>query len=209
MVRAARRPYTRIMLWSMTTTQPPDDEPPRLHIRDPAVMRALAHQARLAILEHLMTSEAATATECAAICGLSPSATSYHLRALAKVGLVEQAPGRGDGRERLWRSTIRGFQVDAEQDPDAREAERELIDAFLIREETRTRQWLARRQQATPEWYRAATFNEMILRVSAAELEALIEQIRELAQPYGKVRRRDAPPDAETVALLLRAVPID
>ncbi|WP_232075867.1 ArsR/SmtB family transcription factor [Phytohabitans suffuscus] len=36
--------------------------------------------------------------------GLSPSATSYHLRALARYGLVEQAPSRGDGRERVWRA---------------------------------------------------------------------------------------------------------
>src|SRR5581483_975952 len=117
-------------------TTPAEQEPPRLHIRDPGVMRALAHQARLAILEHLMTHEAATATECAAVCGLSPSATSYHLRALAKVGLVEEAPGRGDGRERLWRSAVPGgFMVATEQDPDAppevRAAEDELIDAFL------------------------------------------------------------------------------
>jgi DNA-binding transcriptional ArsR family regulator len=188
---------------------PPEEEPPRLRIRDAGVMRALAHQARLAILEHLMTSEAATATECAAICGLSPSATSYHLRALAKVGLVEQAPSRGDGRERLWRTPIKGFQVDAEADPEALAAERELIDAFLIREETRTRHWLARRHEAPLEWQRAATFNEMLLQVSAAELEALMEQIRNLAHPYGKVRRRDVPADARSISLLVRGVPTD
>jgi DNA-binding transcriptional ArsR family regulator len=193
----------------MSSEPPAEEEGHRLHIRDAGVMRALAHQARLAILEHLMTSEAATATECAAICGLSPSATSYHLRALAKVGLVEQAPSRGDGRERLWRSTIKGFQVDAEGDPEALAAERELIDTLLIREETRTRQWLARRDQAPKEWYRAATINEMVLELSADELEALIKQIRNLAHPYGKVRRRDAPADARTVSLVVRGIPTD
>jgi len=195
----------------MSNAPPRDEEPPRLHIRDPGVMRALAHQARLAILEHLMTSEAATATECASICGLSPSATSYHLRALAKVGLVEQAPSRGDGRERLWRTRIKGFQVDAEHaaDPEARAAERELIDAFLIRDEARTRQWLARREQATPEWYRAATFNEMILLLTAAELEELTATIVEMTRSYGKARRRDPPPDARTVSMLLRVFPTD
>jgi DNA-binding transcriptional ArsR family regulator len=192
--------------------RPPDEEPPRLRIRDAGVMRALAHQARLAILEHLMTHDAATATECAKIVGLSPSATSYHLRALAKVGLVEQAPGRGDGRERLWRSTIKGFIVGEEgpdADPEAREAERELIDAFLIREETRTRQWLARRDQASPEWYRAATFNDAILLLNAEELEQLTAKILELALPYRKARRRNAPADARTVSLLLRVFPTD
>lgn len=83
----------------------------RLEIRDPQVMRALAHPARLAILEHLMSGETGTATECAAVSGLSPSATSYHLRALAKVGLVEEAASRGDGRERVWRSGVAGLLV--------------------------------------------------------------------------------------------------
>jgi DNA-binding transcriptional ArsR family regulator len=72
---------------------------------DAAIMRAMAHPARLALLEHLRNGGPATATECAGVVGLSPSATSYHLRALARAGLVEAAPGRGDGRERLWRIT--------------------------------------------------------------------------------------------------------
>jgi DNA-binding transcriptional ArsR family regulator len=73
-------------------------------VEDPRAIRALAHPARLAILEHLGTGVTATATECARVCGLSPSATSYHLRALARWGLVEEAESRGDARERLWRA---------------------------------------------------------------------------------------------------------
>jgi DNA-binding transcriptional ArsR family regulator len=86
----------------MATT--PDAHAPT-KIRDPAVMRALAHPARLTLMQHLGSVGPVTATESAEIVGLSPSATSYHLRALAKVGLIEEAPGRGDGRERRWQST--------------------------------------------------------------------------------------------------------
>ena len=85
-------------------------------IRDPKVMRAMAHPARLAVLEYLAGGHAATATECAEVCGLSPSATSYHLRELAKAGLIDEAPSRGDGRERVWRSVFTGYQVGADQD---------------------------------------------------------------------------------------------
>ena len=60
----------------------PGVEPPASTL-DAAVMRAMAHPARLALLEHLRNSGPATATECAAVVGLSPSATSYHLRAKA------------------------------------------------------------------------------------------------------------------------------
>ncbi|MBX7269503.1 winged helix-turn-helix transcriptional regulator [Micromonospora sp. Llam7] len=82
----------------MTEAHP---EPPRVTISDPRTLRALVHPARLAIMEHLASTEGAvTATECAEAAGLSPSATSYHLRALARFGLVAEAPSRGDARER-------------------------------------------------------------------------------------------------------------
>ncbi len=45
-----------------------------------------ANPARMTILEHLGANGPATATECAELVGLSPSATSYHLRALARAG---------------------------------------------------------------------------------------------------------------------------
>lgn len=201
--------YRRVMTSPADGSGP--EEPPRLRISDAGVMRALAHQARMAILEHLMTSEATTATEVAAICGLSPSATSYHLRALAKVGLVEPAPSRGDARERRWRSRIKSYEVNGglDADQETRAAERELLDAFLIREETRTRQWLARREEAAPQWQQAAAFDEAILLLDAGELVELTERLRELIRPYGKVRRRDAPPGARTVSLQLRAFPVD
>lgn len=198
----------------MPAAPPPGaEEPARVRISDPGVMRALAHQARLAILEYLTTNDAGTATQLAAVSGLSPSATSYHLRALAKVGLVEQAPGGSDGRERPWRTTIRGFSVGAEEgpdpDPEARASERELIDVFLIREEARTRQWLARRDDAPPEWYRAAVFSEAILVMTADELVALNDQIDELVRPYRKVIRRDRPSGGLTVSMQVRAFPLD
>src|SRR3954463_16231783 len=95
-----------------------------MRIADPRVMRALAHPARIEIVEYLNdTGAAVSATEVAGMVGLSPSATSYHLRELAKYGLVEQAPSRGDGRERLWRSTNSGLRIDADlEQPGARAA---------------------------------------------------------------------------------------
>ena len=44
---------------------------PAVVVEDPRAIRALAHPARLAILEHLGTGVTATATECARVCGLS------------------------------------------------------------------------------------------------------------------------------------------
>jgi hypothetical protein len=71
------------------------------------MMRALAHPARIAIWQHLGLEGPATATECAAVAGLSPSACSYHLRTLARYGFVEEDRSHAaDGRERPWRVKI-------------------------------------------------------------------------------------------------------
>jgi len=59
-------------------------------LTDPKMMRALAHPARIAIWTHIAMRGSATATECAEVAGLSPSACSYHLRSLARYGFVEE-----------------------------------------------------------------------------------------------------------------------
>ncbi|WP_411731564.1 ArsR/SmtB family transcription factor [Paeniglutamicibacter sp.] len=74
-------------------------------ISDPQAIRALAHEARLTVLEELFASQATrTATELATRCDLTPSAMSYHLRALEKYGYVVRAASEGDGRERRWKA---------------------------------------------------------------------------------------------------------
>ncbi|HZN18424.1 MAG TPA: helix-turn-helix domain-containing protein [Micromonosporaceae bacterium] len=187
-------------------------EQQRLEIRDPQVMRALAHPARLAIMEHLMTGDTGTATECAQVCGLSPSATSYHLRALAKVGLVEEAASRGDGRERVWQSRVRGFDLSAESggDVEAGAAERDLVTVVVERQDAQTRAWLATLADEPPPWREAAALTEGTLLLDAAELTALSGQIVELIRPYAKARRRaGAPPGSRQVRVIFRAFPTD
>lgn len=187
-----------------------DADLPRLQIRDPQVMRALAHPARLAIMDHLMTGAEGTATECAEVCGLSPSATSYHLRALARSGLVEQAPSRGDGRERVWRSSVRGFNVDSTDDPETWAAGRDLVDVLLDRQDGQVRQWLDRARDEPAEWRDATTVSEARLVVTADELAAIGKGIQELVQPYHvNARRADPPPGARRVTIAYRSYPTD
>jgi DNA-binding transcriptional ArsR family regulator len=83
-------------------------------ISDPQAIRALAHEARLEALEELYASQSTrTATELASRCGLTPSAMSYHLRALEKYGFVERSPSEGDGRERRWKAAGYSLLVDS------------------------------------------------------------------------------------------------
>jgi DNA-binding transcriptional ArsR family regulator len=172
------------------------------------MMRALAHPARLAIIEHLGGGGTGTATECAEIVGLSPSATSYHLRALEKFGLVEEAPSRGDGRERVWQSRRMGFTIDVvPADAEEAQAARELARVLIDRQDALTRQWLAGLEAEALPWPKEVIFNEANLLITPDELEDLGNLIIEQVTRYVKSKRLDAPEGARTVKLIIRAIP--
>ncbi|MGW9414803.1 ArsR/SmtB family transcription factor [Arthrobacter cupressi] len=83
-----------------------------VEITDPKAIRALAHAARLEVISELYESQLSrTATELAAQTGLTPSAMSYHLRALQKWGIVVPAETTGDARERRWKAAGTEFNI--------------------------------------------------------------------------------------------------
>src|SRR5262245_30152812 len=93
--------------------------PPRrlsgdVKIEDPGALRALAPPARLAVVDERSQAFERTSTELAEVTGLTPSAMSYHLRALERWGMVERGEARGDGRERPWRAAGRTLSLDPE-----------------------------------------------------------------------------------------------
>ena len=184
----------------------------RVTISDPRVMRALAHPARLAIMEHLSsTGESVTATSCAEVAGLSPSATSYHLRALAKAGMVEEAPSRGDGRERLWQAVVPSFSIEAGQDAsdDTRAAEIALIDTYLQRDFERIRSYAHQAHLSPPEWYNVAQLSSVICAMTPEETATVNQAISDLIEPYRRRSRTDPPAEARTVVIHYAATPQD
>jgi DNA-binding transcriptional ArsR family regulator len=180
-------------------------------ITDVAVMRALAHPVRVRLLDHLASTGPSTATECAGVVDLSPSATSYHLRALAKVGMVAEAPGRGDGRERVWRNTVGRYRIDVgpESDPEVRDVRRQLLDTLVGWEEAQVRRYLDMAEAEPADWRAAAFIGNSTLLVTAEELAAVVEAFGELIRPYEKRLRTDPPAGARTVSSLFRAFPTD
>src|SRR6201998_3025713 len=123
---------------SFTSADPPEDapdhavEPPALGIpgksiklTDPETMRALAHPARISLWQHLLLEGPATATECAPVAALSPSACSYHLRQLARYGFVQQdQAAAANGRERPWRAVVSSTTIEDLEGPGAEMAAR-------------------------------------------------------------------------------------
>jgi len=148
-------------------------------------MRALAHPTRLALLDHLHTVEQATATECAEFVDESPSSCSYHLRALAKWGFVEEGRG-GAGRERPWRATASRIEFPS----DGMEAA-VLRDELVARQQQRVRDALRREHELPPAWRRATQTSAATLELTARELEELGERFEALLDEYrGRPGRR-------------------
>jgi DNA-binding transcriptional ArsR family regulator len=77
---------------------------------DPDFLAAIGHPVRLRALVTL-EREPSSASDLAALAGLSPTAIAYHVRRLADAGLIEEAGTRGTGAaaERLWRARAKGW----------------------------------------------------------------------------------------------------
>lgn len=179
----------------------------RRRISDPRALRALAHPLRLAILDHLMTFGEQTAAQCADAVGSTASNCSYHLRSLARVGLVE--PGSSnDGRERPWRSMATGLEFGparASDSPAAARVARAVDELALARDEELTRAALARHADQPAPWRAAEAHNSYALRLTAAELSDLVSAIDALVRPHIALTRQRVPAGAEVAYLRLLA----
>ena len=180
--------------------------PERRTVTDPRALRALAHPLRLALLDHLMTFGPRTASECAEIVGSTPSNCSYHLRALARFGLVEAVEAE-DGRERPWQSTATGLTFGRTEDPGFRlgedTAERLLADRQIDDEAALAHQAVAQRDDQPEEWRDASLLTGYALRLTPDELKDLAANLDALIRPYIGLTRADAPEGADVVALHL------
>ncbi len=71
---------------------------------DPRILRAIAHPLRATLLYELYARGAANATTLAEAVSKPVNSVSFHLRQLAKYGLIVEAPdAAADARERWWR----------------------------------------------------------------------------------------------------------
>ncbi|GAA1439137.1 ArsR/SmtB family transcription factor [Leifsonia poae] len=180
----------------------------RRQITDARALRALAHPLRLALLNHLMAFGTQTASQCAEVIGSTASNCSYHLRSLARYGLVESVDPE-DGRERPWRTTATGLQFGRSEEPGfaygAESVERALIEKQIDDEAELTRRAIAQRSELPPEWRDASMLSGYALRVTPDELRELGEKLDALIRPFIGLTREDPPEGSDVVALHLNA----
>ncbi|WP_406452908.1 helix-turn-helix domain-containing protein [Streptomyces sp. NBC_01622] len=179
-----------------------------MEISDPKAMRALAHPVRLAILERLQRHGPATASRLSPHVGATPSVTSWHLRHLAGFGLVRDAEGGTDRRERRWAAVARGFRFEVAQDEEGRSAAQELAGEMFARRADVPLRWLTgTAPDLEPEWSRLAGAGDTRIMVTAEELAALKDAMEELIAPYVARNRDRRPPDGRGVRLLMYTLP--
>ncbi|HEX3737707.1 MAG TPA: helix-turn-helix domain-containing protein [Solirubrobacterales bacterium] len=182
-----------------------------VQLTDPRALRAVAHPTRLKLLAVLRRVGPLTATEAGDRIGESPAGCSFHLRQLAKWGLVEEAGG-GRGRARPWRATASSTEW-AARGPDGEPDEAgDLFTRVAVeRWFDDSLRWIERRREETAEWAEAAVLGDHMVYVTAAELEELNRRIGELLEPYARrVGDRPArPPGSRAASFIQLGFPLE
>ncbi|MFC7549815.1 helix-turn-helix domain-containing protein [Plantactinospora sp. GCM10030261] len=175
----------------------------------PAQIKVLAHPLRARLLGELRTDGPATATRLAETLATNTGATSYHLRQLAEVGLVQEDVDRSVGRQRWWRaahdvSSWRSTGFD--DDPDASAAS-DWLQTYQLRQLVeRAEAWIAAQHSEPPRWREAAQLNDMILRLSADDLRDLNEELTAVVERF-RGREPSTAVDVRTVQVYYLTVP--
>jgi hypothetical protein len=181
-------------------------------LTDPRALRAYAHPVRMALMGLLRAEGPLTATRAAELLGESSGTCSFHLRQLAKYGLVEEAGG-GTGREKPWRATATSTVWDAAggDTPEVAAATGLLNTVIAERYFEQLMRWLEASPDEPAEWRQAAQLGDRILYVTAGELEELSRRVRGLVDEYfeRQLKPELRPEGARLVTWLNLAFPND
>jgi hypothetical protein len=155
-----------------------------LRIEDASAMRALAHPLKWTLMDVLLTEGTATSTRCAQVTGESQATCSFHLRQLARYGLVEEAPSPSK-KERPWRlTTVEQSWSPVQPDQARTEAVTELERVFVQHEFATLMRWIRTAPAYADNWQRASMRAGAITWLTADELSSLRDQIEKLMLTY-------------------------
>jgi len=173
---------------------------------DAASLKALAHPLRVQILRLLELREQMSVTSLAAELGETTGAISYHLRQLARHGLVEEgddaeaAPEQADGRRgvgrrrRLWRMAVDEIHMSGHAflaDEDTREAAGFLLREFESSRSRRLAHWFATATTWPEEWQKASSDMDGTLTLDPAQTRALADELKAVLDRYRELPRAE------------------
>lgn len=180
-------------------------------LTDPRALRAYAHPVRMKLVGLLRTEGPLTATRAATMLGESSGTCSFHLRQLAKYGLVEEAGG-GTGREKPWRATASLTVWDSVADNPELVAAAGLLNTVMAESYfEQLMRWLEASQDESPRWRDAALLGDRNLYLTAEELSELGRHVLELVDVYAERQLKPElrPPGSRLVSYLHLAFPND
>ena len=199
----------------MTADPLPEKQPTRDgdRVLDGPVLKALAHPLRVQLLDILSQYGPQTASSMGKRVGESSGATSYHLRQLARHGLVREIENRGSGRERWWerpRGALTVSTSSSEQDPAVREAARQVNRHFVQGRAEALAAFAASNPSELPaEWVDAAMLSTLNAQLTADQLQQFTREmeaiLREKLEAY---RSEPGTPGARPVQLHFNAFPL-
>ncbi|MDH4141989.1 MAG: helix-turn-helix domain-containing protein [Chloroflexota bacterium] len=185
--------------------------PSNIHL-DARALKVLAHPLRTRLLAALRMDGPATATALAETLGTNTGATSYHLRRLASVGLVEETD-QGRGRERWWRAATEMHnwtERDVADDPQGRAATDWLRRATLSWFLDRYQAWLDTQASWPLDWQDVSGGSDFALSLTPARLAAFQAEFQAMFERYHAATPEtdDAEESAETVLIYLHTFPV-
>jgi hypothetical protein len=172
---------------------------------DPAVMKALAHPTRIALIEALHVHTALTATEASAVIGETPTNCAFHLRTLARYRIVEAAT-TGPGRRRAWRLTSTSLSFsDVQPSPEGEHAAQLLAGVLSEHWLNRVRARQQARNRQPKEWQDVLGGTRAVVVGTPEEIRGTIEEIRGmLARHNDRLHHpSDRPTGAQPIEFIL------
>ncbi|MFF5715643.1 winged helix-turn-helix domain-containing protein [Streptomyces buecherae] len=179
-------------------------------LTDARALRAYAHPTRMRLVGLLRAQGPRTATQAAELINESVASCSYHLRMLAKYGLVETAAG-GRGREKPWRATARLTEWPTHSpEPAVAEAAKAVELAALERYFELLSAAIETRRTLPRDWQEAGRISDVLLYLTAGELSAVQHQIDALLRPFEarETRPDSRPPGARLVQVIRAGFPV-
>lgn len=192
---------------SQSTPRSGETDPPPDHPVDRAALRVLAHPLRSRMLTELRALGRATSAELARILDTNTGVTSYHLRALADVGLIAEHP-ESTGRRRYWMPATDERPIDIdESDPDDEASAEWLARDYAAHFGTKVQDWISTSTVWPTTWQELCGLDDHLVIVTDSQLTSLQNEMTALLEKYRRVGAGN--PSAKRVTYYTCALPVD